>query len=129
MGIAIADRAVAARQADCVSCQTALASAIPGTWTPAPGRRTVPTMRAFLLVVLSLSAVASAQANLSSSEIAAMKRQGYVLHSGRWRLPQEVAYLQRAAALQRPAMGGGVPTKLPAAVDGTVPGNKARSPA
>lgn len=55
-------------------------------------------MRAAVLLVLCLPAFAPAQAHVDRSEVTALQRQGYRLHSGRWRLPQEIAYLQRAAA-------------------------------
>ncbi|HEX6813979.1 MAG TPA: hypothetical protein VF384_20315 [Planctomycetota bacterium] len=54
-------------------------------------------MRATLLLVLCLPAFAVAQSQVTKTEAAQLKRQGFVLYEGRWRLPQEIVYLQEAA--------------------------------
>jgi hypothetical protein len=71
-------------------------------------------MRAAILLVLCLPAFAPAQAH-DRSDLQALQRQGYRLYEGRWRLPQEIVYLQRAAA-QRAAPAVAVPpAKAPVA--------------
>lgn len=55
-------------------------------------------MKAALLLVFCLPALAVAQSGITATEAAALKRQGYAFYEGRWRLPQEIVYLQRAAS-------------------------------
>jgi hypothetical protein len=55
-------------------------------------------MKAAILLVFCLPALAVAQSAITAGEAGALKRQGYVFYEGRWRLPQEIVYLQRAAS-------------------------------
>src|SRR5687767_1767669 len=72
-------------------------------------------MRAALLLVLCLPAFAVAQSPVAKSEpvtkseAAQLKRQGYVFYEGRWRLPQEIVYLQEAAMRRFSASAPAVP--------------------
>jgi len=45
------------------------------------------------------------QTQSSKSEASARQRQGYVLYEGRWRLPQEIVYLQLAASRRLAGVG------------------------
>ena len=74
-------------------------------------------MRVALLFVLCLPALAVAQTPIARSEVAALKRQGYVFYEGRWRLPQEIVYLQEAAMRRFSASAPASPVtaKAPAA--------------
>lgn len=71
-------------------------------------------MRAVFLLVLCLPALAVAQGPTARSEVAALKRQGYVFYEGRWRLPQEIVYLQQAALRRFSATAPAAPKKAPA---------------
>ena len=73
-----------------------------------------PMLRVACLIVLCLPAVAVAQTPIAKSEIAALKRQGYVLYEGRWRLPQEIVYLQQAASRRFSATAPAAPARAPA---------------
>jgi len=72
-------------------------------------------MRAAFLLVLCLPVLAVAQTPIAKSEVAALKRQGYVFYEGRWRLPQEIVYLQQAALRRFSATAPAAPAKAPAA--------------
>jgi hypothetical protein len=54
-----------------------------------------------------------AQTPIARSEVAALKRQGYVFYEGRWRLPQEIVYLQQAASRRFSATAPAAPAKAP----------------
>jgi hypothetical protein len=72
-------------------------------------------LRAAFLLVLCLPALAVAQTPVAKGEIASLKRQGYVFYEGRWRLPQEIVYLQQAASRRFSATAPAAPAKAPAA--------------
>jgi hypothetical protein len=55
-------------------------------------------MRIALLVAFCVSGFAQAQSKTAVAGEA--KRPGFALYEGRWRLPEEVSYLKRAAALR-----------------------------
>ena len=74
-----------------------------------------PIMRAAFLLALCLPALAVAQTPIAKSEVAALRRQGYVFYEGRWRLPQEIVYLQQAALRRFSATAPAAPAKTPAA--------------
>jgi hypothetical protein len=81
-------------------------------------------MKAAILLFFCLPAFAVAQSGITGSEAAARKRQGYVLYEGRWRLPQEIVYLQRAASRRLTASppAAPVPVQLPrVAAHGALP--------
>lgn len=59
-------------------------------------------MRLAAVAVLSLSGLAFAQASGAAAP-ADGARPGFVRYEGRWRLPQEIEYLKRAAALRAAA--------------------------
>jgi hypothetical protein len=86
-------------------------------------------MRAAFLIALCLPALAVAQTPIAKSEVAALKRQGYVFYEGRWRLPQEIVYLQQAASRRFSATEPAVPAKAPAAESPQVaPSDRQRPP-
>ena len=72
------------------------------------------TMRAAFLFALCLPALAVAQTPIARSEVATLKRQGYVFYEGRWRQPQEIVYLQQAALRRFSASAPAAPAKTPA---------------
>jgi hypothetical protein len=74
-------------------------------------------MRAAILLVLCLPALAVAQSTIARSEVTALKRQGYVFYEGRWRLPREIVYLQTAASRFFAASAPAAPAPAKAVAD------------